>query len=134
MIKDALDTVVDGLTEYIHYIGPPLIDTFVDLAAGRIGYDRRTGQFSVNVTVTNTSAEVIGEPVWLVIEDITNPAVVLADADGTTIDGKPYVELTALLGDGQLEPGETVSKRIYFNNPGRVRFNFTPSVRGVILP
>jgi len=57
-----------------------------------------------------------------------------AGADGTTIDGKAYVDLSGLLGNGQLDPGETISKRIYFNNPNRVQFTFEPSVRGIILP
>lgn len=109
------------------------VDDLVDISVGRVDYDRRTQRFGVNVTVTNTSGTVISSPVWLVIKDITNPAVTVANPDGTTADGKPYVDLTALLGDGQLEPGESITKRIYFNNPNRVRFTFEPSVRGVII-
>lgn len=129
----------DGVFEQIITSGTTLqapvnLSEYADITVGRVGYDRRTGRFSVSVTVANISAEVIGEPVWLVIESISNPLVTLANADGTTIDGKEYMDLSGLLGDGQLDPGETVVKRVYFNNPSRVRFTFEPSVRGVIVP
>jgi hypothetical protein len=113
---------------------PILINDLVGISSGLVSYDRRTGQFSANVTVKNTSATVVNSPVWLVIESISNPAVTLAGADGTTADGKPYIDLSGLLGDGKLAPGESISKRIYFNNPNRVQFTFKPSVRGIILP
>ena len=130
----------DGLTSFdmadvtITAPVPQSVDDLVGISCGRVAYDRRTGQFSVDVKVTNNSQTVIGSPVWLVIETISNPAVTLAGSDGTTIDGNPYVDVSGLLGNGQLDPAETISKRIYFNNPNRVQFTFKPSVRGVILP
>ena len=126
--------IVDmGAYEFV-YTGPEPVDDLVSISVGRASYDRRTAQFSVNATITNTSQVVIYNPVWLVIETISNPGVTLSNADGTTIDGKPYVDLSGLLGNGQLDPGETISKRIYFNNPNRVQFTFEPSLRGMILP
>ncbi len=113
---------------------PANLDEYTETTLGRVGYDRRTRQFSVNATVTNTSSTAIGSPVWLVIESISNMSVTLANSDGTSIDGKEYIDLSGLLGNGQLDPGESVRTRVYFNNPTRVRFNFTSSVRGIILP
>jgi hypothetical protein len=110
------------------------LNNLVNISTGRAAYDRRTGQFSVDATVKNTSATAVNSPVWLVIESISNPAVTLAGGDGTTADGKPYLDLSGLLGDDKLSPAETISKRVYFNNPGRVQFTFKASVRGVILP
>jgi hypothetical protein len=115
-------------------IGAVQVDTFVTTSTGLVSFDRRTGQFSVDVKVKNTSTTEIGEPVWLVINGISNPGVTLASPDGTTADGKPYINLSGLLGDGKLSPGETISKRIYFNNPKRLQFTFTPSVRGIVAP
>ncbi|MBN1362191.1 MAG: IPT/TIG domain-containing protein [Sedimentisphaerales bacterium] len=106
------------------------VNSFVTVAAGAASYDRRTGQFSVGVTVKNTSSTVIGEPVWLVIDSVSSFWVVPANTSGTTEDGKPYVDLTPLLGDGDLDPGETVQTRAYFTNPQRARFTFAPGVRG----
>lgn len=113
---------------------PQPVDDLVSVSMGRVGYDRRTGQFSVNVTITNMSVAVIGSPAAIVIETISSPNVNVANADGTTSDGKPYIELSGLLENGVLCPGESVATRVCFNNPNRVRFTFQPSVWGVILP
>lgn len=113
---------------------PEPVDDLVSVSMGRVGYDRRTGQFSVNVTITNMSVAVIGSPVAIVIETISSPNVTVANADDTTSDGKPYIELSGLLENGVLCPGESVATRVYFNNQNRVRFTFQPSVWGVILP
>jgi hypothetical protein len=106
---------------------------YVSIFIEHIGYDRQTGRFGVDVTVTNESEAAIMAPLWLVIESISAPSVTLADSNGITPDGKPYIDLSELLGDGQLDPGESITKRIYFNNPEGVRFTFEPSVRSVIL-
>ena len=110
------------------------IGDWVSVTVGRAALDAKTGQFSVNVTVKNTSNTVIGGPVWLVIESISSPAVTTAQTSGTTTDGKPYIDLSGVLGDGKLDPGEAVSQRVYFNNPKRVSFTFKSSVRGVVSP
>lgn len=98
----------------------PLNDS-VPVQSSRVGYDRRTGQFSATVTTTNISAEAIPSPVYLVIESITSPAVTVANADGLTVDGKPYF---VLLSNGELASGGAISVRIAFSNPQRRRFNF----------
>ena len=87
-----------------------------------------------HAVITNTSDRLLVSPVGLVIESISDPSVTLANSDGTTHDGKEYIDLSGLLGDGQLDPDESVSTRIYFNNPSRARFTIDPSVRGMILP
>ncbi len=110
------------------------VNSLVGVAAGAASYDRRTGQFSVGVTVKNTSSAVIGEPVWLVIDSVSSFWVVPANTDGTTEDGKAYMDLSPLLTGGNLGPGETVQTRVYFNNPQRARFTFEPGVRGVVSP
>lgn len=110
------------------------VDDLVNVSSGRAAYDRWTGQFSVNVMVENTSDTVIDSPVWLVIESISNTSVTLAYSDGETADGKEYIDLSELLIDGELYPEESVSTRIYFNNPQRKQFTFEAGVRGVILP
>ncbi len=118
----------------VEVFGPVPVDDLVNISLGRVRYDRRTRQFSANVTVTNTSGMLIVSPVWLTIESISNSAVTLANSDGTTVDGKEYIDLSGLLGDGQLDPGESIATRIYFNNPTRARFTCETSVRGMISP
>jgi hypothetical protein len=104
------------------------------LSRDEVRFSRQTGQSSLNVSVKNVSSQTIGAPLWLVISDITDSQVSLVGADGLTSDGKPYIDLTPLLGDGRLAPGERIDQRIYFDNPARKRFDFSQSVYGVLLP
>jgi hypothetical protein len=134
-----IDTNGDGVFEQSIMGGPTLrwpivIDQYVQATVARAALDPKTGLFSVNVTVKNKSSTVIGSPLWFVIESISNPGLTVANASGTTTDGKPYLDLSGLLGDGKLDPGEAVSTRVYFNNPKRLSFTFKSSVRGVISP
>ena len=68
------------------------------------------------------------------IDSVSSLGVIPVNTSGTTTDGKPYIDLSGLLGDGKLDPGEAVSQRVYFSNSGRVSFTFKPSVRAVIPP
>lgn len=94
-------------------------------------FDRRTGRFTTAVTLTNTSQASIAAPLYLAFDAIVPATVTLASPDGTTDGGDPYIDLSDLLGDGQLDPGESVTKQIWFNNPSRARFTFETTVLGV---
>lgn len=97
------------------------LDDSVQIQSSRVAYDRRTGEFSCTVKTTNTSAEAISAPIYMVIESITSSAVTVANADGYTADGKPYF---VILQDGELVSGDNISTRVAFANPQRRRFNF----------
>ena len=118
----------------LHPVIAQSIDGLVGVTVGRAALDAKTGQFSVNVTVKNKSSIVIARPVWLVIDSVSNFWVTPVHTSGTTLDGKPYIDLSGLLGDGKLDPGETVTQRLSFSNPSRVSFTFKSSVRGVVSP
>lgn len=88
------------------------------------GYNRRTGQFLYNVTVTNTSADTFTGPVYLAIDSITPTLVTVANADETSTEGTPTFVIPA----DSFTPGQTLSKGVLFNNSSRVRFSFTTTV------
>jgi len=67
----------------------------------------------------------------VVLTSISDSAVTLAGGGGDTADGYTYAEV-GLLGDGQLDPTESASTWLYFENPLRRRFDFTYRIRGVI--
>jgi hypothetical protein len=113
---------------------PIAVDDRVIVSLGSTRYDLQTMQTSVQMTITNTSATAISGPVWVVIPSISELAVTLTDATGTTSEGYSYVDVTALLGDGSLAPGEEIAVRLAFNNPDRLRFTFASSIRGVLPP
>ncbi len=118
--------------------GPPPapVDNLVDLRLGQIAYDRATARFYVDVTVTNSSDPglAICIPLWLVAEGVAPGYATLVAADGVTSDGDPYLDLSTLLGDGRLDPGESVTRRVYFRSATWVPTNIDPglSVYGVI--
>jgi VCBS repeat-containing protein len=122
------------ITVYIPTPTQVVVDDLVSVSGDIVRYDRQTGQSSVEFTITNTSDTAIEGPIWLVIENISDPNITLANSDGTTSDGKLYIDLSTHLDDGRLDPGESVTIRLYFNNPDRLRFTFESSVLGVILP
>ena len=109
---------------------PESVDDLVTVTFGRVSYDPRTRRFGASVTVTNTSSSAIGSPVYLAVENISQPNITVANADGT-IGGAAYVDLSGLLGDAQLAPGEAVSAWVYFDNPDGVRFTFNHRVLGM---
>ena len=107
------------------------VDTLVTTTLGSTRYDLRTGRTSVLMTITNTSQRVIRGPLWVVITSISD-GITLAGGSGVTSGGYLYVDVSSLLSGGQLNPGQSVSVWLSFNNPLRKRFSFLYSIRGVI--
>lgn len=98
------------------------LDDSIEVQYGRVGYNRRSGEFSCNVTTENISSESISATIYLVIESISAAGVTVSNAEGMTDDGKAYF---ILLEAGDLSPGQSIAKKIKFFNPERRRFNFT---------
>lgn len=111
---------------------------YLEVSIGMPLYDGRTGLYYVNLGIKNLSDKPFVTPLWLVLDDISNPSISLAEADGTTPEGKPYVDVSDELGDEILSPGETLRTRLVFGMDGRRwtgylrRFTFNLSVLGVV--
>jgi hypothetical protein len=125
---DGTDSLSIAVTEAE---SPAAVDHLVNVSLGRMGYDRRTGLCSMTMTITNTSAATIDGPVWVVIKGISSPEVTLAGGSGVIGGGYPYIDVTSLAQDGQLDPGESISLRISFHNPLNRRFNADWSIYGI---
>jgi hypothetical protein len=108
------------------------VDSLVKTSLGSTRYDLRTGQTSVQMTITSTSQTTIRGPLWVVIKSISDPKVTLAGSSGVTADGYLYIDVSSLLSNGRLDPGKSISVWLCFNNPLRRRFDFSYSIRGVI--
>ncbi len=94
-------------------------------------FNLRTGQTSYNVTLTNISSKIIQKPVYVVIKNISPSHVTIANPDGKTSEGYPYLDYSALVGSNDFESGETsLIKKWIFNNPKRLRFTYTEVVYG----
>ena len=110
----------------------------VEIIKGRMISDRRTGDALIDVSIKNISADLLFQPVKVVVDQISSSSVSVANADGFTDDGKPFF-LYSDIGD-VFEPNESsLAKRFVFNNPSRVRFSYVlkviaqvPEVAGVV--
>jgi len=114
-------------------LGPVVVDHLVSMTLGAQRFDRRTNQTLIPITITNTSAKSITGPVWFVVTSISDPMIPLVNATGTLADGSPYIDLTGLLGDGRLNPSESVTVWLAFQNPLRRRFMFTYTLLGAMM-
>lgn len=84
-----------------------------------------TKQTSVSISVKNISAGELQLPIRVSLDSISPSSISCTNADGTNGNGKPYF-LMSLGGSSVLRPGETSStKAAIFNNPSKLRFNFT---------
>ncbi|OKY74225.1 MAG: hypothetical protein BM485_14460 [Desulfobulbaceae bacterium DB1] len=103
------------------------VTAMVRLNKGLLMYDRLTKQSYLDVSVTNISTEVLLTPVKVVIDSISTTTVTVANADGVTDDGKPFLLFTTAT--GQLLSGATIAaKRLSFSNPVAARFTYTTKV------
>lgn len=94
-------------------------------------YDRATGTSYLDVSLKNTSAVPLIFPAQLVIPTVTPATITVSNADGTTADGKPYLQFTRP--SNLLNPGETTAvKRLKFRNPAAARFAFSVAVRATV--
>ena len=92
----------------------------VEIIKGRMISDRRTGDALIDISVRNISETALNSPIRVVADDISDSSVTVGNADGTTSDGKPFIDYAA-----DLSPGEaSESKRWVFTNPNRVRFSY----------
>jgi|GEM_PF-6320253 len=122
-----------NLTREEYMEAHPVITEHVDIAVAMPGYDRRSKELSVEVTITNTSAQTFSAPLWLVIDSVSDPSIVPMDTNTPVVGGLPHVDFSDALSDGTLRPGQSVRKRVAFSNPQGLRFTFEPGVRGLIL-
>lgn len=105
----------------------------VSIAMGGIRVDRVTGRFVQQVTVTNTSALPLSQPLWLAISDLPS-GVALANREGVTknlgVLGSPLVSLDVRDANQQsfLVPGSSTSAILEFRNVNNVSIDYTTRV------
>jgi hypothetical protein len=97
-------------------------------------YDRVRKTTSYDVTLTNISTQTVFTPLTVIIDSVTPSTITVANADGTTTDGKPYFDYSSSVSSGKLEQNNTSTvKKWIFNNPQRLRFALNTKTMGVIL-
>jgi len=92
-------------------------------------YNRRTRTFFGNATITNSSGEALPTPMYLVLTAITPESVTLHNAEGDTLSGNRYFDLSPLIAGDALAPGASTNPLILeLANPNRSQFEMDLSV------
>ncbi len=108
------------------------VDDPSTLFAADIEHNYQTGQLSVSVLAENRSGRTVHGPVPLIVEEIDSSHAGLANPDGLTEDGKPYVDIAKALNGGQLDPGELVRVDLVFDQALDSSFGSKLSTRGAL--
>ena len=96
----------------------------VQVIKGQMFYDRARKVNYLDVSLKNISQDILLSPIKVVIESISDPTVKVANASGTTTDGKPYFSYKQDL--GLMIPGEnSPAIKWEFSNPNNRRFIYT---------
>jgi hypothetical protein len=84
-------------------------------------YSRAAKSYSGTMTLTNTGQTPIREQVFVSFTGLPTGVTVI-NASGTN-NGSPYIAIDLA---GDLDPGESISFPVLFNNPANAKINFTP--------
>jgi len=103
----------------------------VKIANKDVSFDVVKKHLNIKMSITNTGKSAIYAPVHLVITNL--PAgVTVANADGMTTDGFPYIDYSRAIGD-MLKPGdESRSLPVLFSNPNNVKYSFDLRCEGKV--
>jgi len=83
------------------------LDDLTRITLSSFRYNRVTGAFLGSATLTNTSAETLTAPLYLVVESVTPAGAAIVGATGVTAAGQPYIDASSLLTGGTLAPGSS---------------------------
>src|SRR5262249_3023408 len=87
----------------------------------------------VDLASRNGGTFVSRVPLLMAVTNISDPNVLVRDADGFTPDGAPFFDLSHQLADQTLDPGQTSSTRpLAFFNPGRHPCTFKLTFYGLL--
>ena len=98
------------------------VDASIKQSIMNLQYDKSTGISSLDLVIKNISDKTLSAPFVVVMNTILPPGIPLANADGVTLDNKPYFDCSGLLIDGKLMNGESIIKHIILTNPTGIRF------------
>lgn len=92
-------------------------------------FNTKTNILTLNMTISNISDISIFTPLKVIITGISSADVSVANPDGYTPEGYPYLDLTPFINGRKLAPGEASSAvKISFYNPRRIRFRWDQDV------
>jgi len=106
----------------------------VTVARGGYVRDRRTGNYSQQVTLTNNNPGALTGPFYLVLDSLSANAT-LSPAAGTTTVYAPLASPYVVVPGSSLAPGAAVNVTLQFVNPTNAAITYTPRVlNSIVMP
>lgn len=97
--------------------------SIIEVSQGQLMFNRRTGEYTLTLTLRNVSGSAIPAAdgmVYLAIENLTPSVASIKNNPGTSSEGLPYYEIST----DDLMPGGSVAVVVSFINPSRQRYSF----------
>ncbi|NCR35368.1 MAG: type I secretion C-terminal target domain-containing protein, partial [Microcystis aeruginosa S11-01] len=92
---------------------------------GQTAFNQATRILSAELAIKNIGTYWLESPLIVAVKNLSNPNVQVFNADGTTPEGLSYFDLSNLVNNGKLEPGQiTETKTITFKNPDGTQFTY----------
>lgn len=97
-------------------------------------FDRRTGEYTGNLTVKNNSTQAYSGPITVVFKSITPSSVYVVNPETQWVDpNNPGVTYPAFVWNETLAPGAmSTIKKVRFYNPQRARMSYTSQAWAVV--
>lgn len=96
-----------------------------DVAYARTSYNRVRQELHAETAVENVGQFPADAPLLVGVTNLSDPTVLVRDADGVTPDGIPYYDFTGLVTGGSLNPrGQTGFLSANFYNPSETQFDY----------
>ncbi len=87
--------------------------------------DQASDRLYTELAIQNAGSFPIDTPLFVAIDNLSDPGIYVVRPDGFTPEGLPYYDYSGLVDDGTLDAGEsTAAKTIAFFNPGGTQFTY----------
>ncbi len=101
------------------------VSASIQTVYGRTSFDQPNSVLYAELSARNAGQYVVDAPLIVAIDHLSDPSVHVRGADGTTPDGLPYFDLSALVAGGKLAAGGSTNARtVAFHDPGHVPFTY----------
>ena len=133
--EEQLDSDGDGVGDACKLIETDVTSSTTVTFSNAV-FDRRTGEYTGNLTVKNNSTQAYSGPITVVFESITPSSVYVKNPDEYVEDpSDPAISYAAFVWDDVLETGAVSTPRqIRFHNPQRARMTYNCGVWAMVEP
>jgi hypothetical protein len=120
-ISDSINTVTMPAHSFSTSSAPTDISAQVGVTSSSFVYNRASKLYTGSMAITNTSQAALSGPFVLWLNNLTS-GVTLVNGNGI-YNGYPHIDPAV---PTNLNPGESFSVPLKFNNPANAKINFTP--------